>query len=101
MKTLRQHYLTEWRVWYSMRYKAHRDGVHLKPEWEVFETWFDEVGERPGDNYQFCRDDSIDNPMTPWNETTSGWREMPLGRKKHRYFPNYARKHSQEKAPTE
>jgi len=96
MKTLRQHYLDEWRVWYSMTYKAKRDGIELKPEWENFEQWFDEVGERPGDNYQFCRDNSHYEPMTPWNETTAGWRKMPLGRINHAYQPGYVRDNNAE-----
>ena len=90
MKTLRQHYLQEWRIWYSMRYKAHRDGVELKPEWETFELWFDEVGERPSSKHQFCRDNSHYEPRTPWNESTAGWRRMPCGRKNRQYSGYYA-----------
>lgn len=80
MSNLRKEFIKEWRVWYSMRYKAHRAGVEFKKEWDTFEGWLDEVGPRPGDNYQFCRDKSPEDNHEPWNETTAGWRAMPAGR---------------------
>ena len=66
-----------------MRYKAHRDGVKLKPEWETFEGWFDEVGPKPGRRYQFCRN----HPDEDWNENNATWRKMPCGRE--RKYRNY------------
>jgi len=83
--SLRKDYLTEWRIWYSMTYKAERDEVPIKTDWLNFEFWLDEVGPRPAEHFQFCRD----NYDTAWNEETAGWREMPGGRQDHPYGPYY------------
>ena len=87
--SLRSEFLREWRIWYSMTYKAKRDDVPMKTDWLDFELWLEEVGPRPKGNYQFCRDDSPFDPNTPWNEETAGWRKMPCGRQAHKYRNYY------------
>lgn len=58
MKNLRNEYLSDWRVWYSMQYKAHNVYYcDLEADWNDFETWLGEFGCRPADHYRFVRRD--------------------------------------------
>ena len=61
-----------------MQYKARRDGYYIKPEWETFVGWIDDVGPKPEGNYYFCRHDWYG----PWNTENAGWQLMPKGRKR-------------------
>ena len=76
--SLRQEYLTEWRVWYNAFNKAKQHGVEVYKPWQDFEYWLGDVGPRPKDGYQFCRDDW----EGPWHPDNAGWRSMPAGRQR-------------------
>ena len=75
---LRQHYLTEWRIWYNAFNKARQMGVEVYEPWLNFETWLDEFGPRQHPTDQFCRD----NWELGWLPDNAGWRTMPAGRKR-------------------
>lgn len=56
MSNLRKEYLTEWRLWYSMVYKAYNNyNCDLEPSWLDFATWLADVGPRPTPNSRFVR----------------------------------------------
>jgi hypothetical protein len=79
--SLRGEYIKEWRVWYNAFNKAKKDDVEVYEPWLNFYNWFDDLGPRPGDGYQFCRDDW----EGPWTPDNAGWRSMPCGRQRAYY----------------
>ena len=76
MNTLRQDYLTEWRVWYNAFNKARELETYIHPDWQDFAVWLNELGPRKNPTDQFCRDDWTKG----WTPDNAGWRTMPFGR---------------------